>query len=236
MACIYCACALTDIRQKVCPDCKLHHRRVLHYARQGLPLPEAPKCADCGIDLRNVRATICRPCRRERNARDERARKLRIKGPKSSRRCEHCHAPISVDRRRDARFCDRVCLEARRYANQDRSEYRSAYAPTKAELQREWRRKNAARTVGYRARRRHRESNGVVLERDWRRLLRRYGDRCAYCGSAGLMTADHVVPLSRGGRNTIGNLLPACGSCNCRKSVRFLVEWRRARALEAVNS
>lgn len=38
---------------------------------------------------------------------------------------------------------------------------------------------------------------------------------------------DHVVPLSRGGRHSIGNILPACESCNLSKHASYLVEWRR---------
>ena len=69
----------------------------------------------------------------------------------------------------------------------------------------------------------------VVTKRDWDRLCSRYGWRCAYCGEQRKLTFDHVVPLSRGGAHSIGNLLPACLSCNCSKNNRFLVEWRRRR-------
>lgn len=40
---------------------------------------------------------------------------------------------------------------------------------------------------------------------------------CHYCGkrvgAAGL-TLDHVVPVSRGGTSTKGNVVPACDACN----------------------
>lgn len=51
---------------------------------------------------------------------------------------------------------------------------------------------------------------------------------CHYCGCKvgpqGL-TMDHVVPLSRGGRSTKGNLVPACKQCNTRKKTSLPVEW-----------
>lgn len=72
----------------------------------------------------------------------------------------------------------------------------------------------------------------VVTARDWRRLCARYGNRCAYCGTAGPLTQDHVVPIVRGGRHSIGNLLPACGSCNSSKNARLLIEWGRYRKKE----
>jgi 5-methylcytosine-specific restriction protein A len=49
---------------------------------------------------------------------------------------------------------------------------------------------------------------------------------CHYCrvqvGPRGL-TADHLVPLIRGGRSVRGNLVPCCKECNNRK--RSLLPW-----------
>ena len=66
----------------------------------------------------------------------------------------------------------------------------------------------------------------TVTARDWRRLCARYGNCCAYCGEPEKLTQDHIIPIVRGGRHAIGNLLPACRSCNSRKRHRLLVEWR----------
>lgn len=67
-----------------------------------------------------------------------------------------------------------------------------------------------------------------VTARDIERLIGRHGGRCAYCGiSPEFLEIDHVVPLKRGGRHAIGNLLPACRPCNRAKSARLLVEFRR---------
>lgn len=41
---------------------------------------------------------------------------------------------------------------------------------------------------------------------------------------------DHVVPIRRGGRHSIGNLLPSCNRCNLSKAAKLLVEWRRWQA------
>lgn len=69
----------------------------------------------------------------------------------------------------------------------------------------------------------------IVTERQWRRVLLAYNNRCAYCGCASVLTQDHVIPLVRGGRHSIGNLVPACGSCNSSKNSRLIVEWRAAK-------
>ena len=52
--------------------------------------------------------------------------------------------------------------------------------------------------------------------------------RCYYCGSltpAIDLTMDHIVPLSRGGKTTKGNVVPACKSCNSKKKNQLLMEW-----------
>ena len=43
---------------------------------------------------------------------------------------------------------------------------------------------------------------------------------CHYCGrKVGIknLTMDHVIPLSRGGRSTKGNIVPCCKECNTAK-------------------
>ncbi len=38
-------------------------------------------------------------------------------------------------------------------------------------------------------------------------------------------TMEHLIPLSRGGDHTVGNLAPACTRCNSQKTDRTLEEW-----------
>lgn len=73
-----------------------------------------------------------------------------------------------------------------------------------------------------------------VTSRDIRRLEIRFEGRCAYCKStlAPGYHLDHVVPLSRGGAHSIGNLVPACQPCNNRKAASTIVEWKRRQLLE----
>lgn len=64
-------------------------------------------------------------------------------------------------------------------------------------------------------------------------VLRRDRYTCAYCGAVlgdrrhGKtltkydFTVDHVLPVSRGGKNTWGNTVCACGPCNHRKAARL---------------
>ncbi|TQL47066.1 5-methylcytosine-specific restriction endonuclease McrA [Homoserinimonas aerilata] len=50
-----------------------------------------------------------------------------------------------------------------------------------------------------------------------RGVLRRDQQRCAYCGQ-GATTIDHVLPRSRGGKDTWENLVACCLRCNNKKS------------------
>ena len=58
---------------------------------------------------------------------------------------------------------------------------------------------------------------------DNRELFHRDRHICAYCGDAlpsARLTRDHVIPVSRGGRDTWMNVVTACRSCNQLKSGR----------------
>jgi 5-methylcytosine-specific restriction endonuclease McrA len=52
--------------------------------------------------------------------------------------------------------------------------------------------------------------------------------RCHYCDAAvapKALTMDHIVPVSRGGRSTKGNVVPSCKTCNNRKKQLLPMEW-----------
>jgi 5-methylcytosine-specific restriction endonuclease McrA len=62
---------------------------------------------------------------------------------------------------------------------------------------------------------------GRYTRQEWTQLLSAYNYRCAYCDrrvTRKSASADHAIPLSRGGTNWIENIIPACLSCNQRKS------------------
>lgn len=61
---------------------------------------------------------------------------------------------------------------------------------------------------------------------EWEHLKRQYDHRCAYCGTRAELEKDHVIPLARGGRHALANILPACKPCNISKYNHLLSEWR----------
>lgn len=96
---------------------------------------------------------------------------------------------------------------------------------------RKWRAANPGKPGEYNRAYRARKLNaqGAHTDEDWNRMLRIWNWSCAYCGNAGEMTRDHVIPLSRGGSDFIGNIVPACARCNSSKNARVVVEWMATR-------
>ena len=56
---------------------------------------------------------------------------------------------------------------------------------------------------------------------------------CAYCGATDrALQRDCVLALSRGGRYTLDNIVPACLSCNTSKCNSEVTGWLRRKRLE----
>jgi len=49
---------------------------------------------------------------------------------------------------------------------------------------------------------------------------------CAHCGAVGPSHIDHVIPLAKGGRHSIGNLQPLCQVCNGSKQDSFYMVFK----------
>lgn len=53
-----------------------------------------------------------------------------------------------------------------------------------------------------------------------KRIFKRDNNECVYCGSKRNLTIDHIMPRSRGGKNTWSNLVTCCSNCNIKKGNR----------------
>lgn len=85
------------------------------------------------------------------------------------------------------------------------------------------------------ARRRRRRLARVehdLTDAQWAALGAAWGG-CAYCGATGVaLQRDCVLPVSRGGRYTLENVVPACASCNASKCNAEVSGWLRRRRLD----
>jgi len=80
------------------------------------------------------------------------------------------------------------------------------------------------------ARRRQRRMSRVehdLTDAQWFALMEAWGG-CAYCGGTGAaLQKDCMLPISRGGRYTLANVVPACRSCNASKCNIEVTTWLR---------
>lgn len=85
------------------------------------------------------------------------------------------------------------------------------------------------------ARRRKRRMDAVehdLSPEQWDALKTAWGG-CAYCGATDRpLQKDCVQAISRGGRYTLDNLAPACGSCNASKCNDEVTGWLRRKRLD----
>ena len=161
--------------------------------------------------------------------------------------CEVCGKEI-VRKTVRTKWCSESCRsKARHAADPDRArrniaKWRAANPAKAREALERWRSENRDRVRAQSRqasmnRRLWKEASGEgISAAAWLRLVKRFQWRCAYCGEPPLDAAplqpDHVVPLSRGGAHSEGNILPACPRCNKIKCDRFIMEVRTGRRVQ----
>lgn len=153
--------------------------------------------------------------------------------------CVRCHRDLALnafhrDRSRpDGHFpwC-RECCKAWKAANDSPEKRRRnaerarlwnlAHPDVLARCIREWGEAHPearrATTRNYQHRRRSNTVASDVTRQSWDVLAATFGGRCFWCEQPSeRLEMDHVVPVSRGGRHLLSNLVPACRSCNASK-------------------
>lgn len=74
------------------------------------------------------------------------------------------------------------------------------------------------------------ETNAITDE-EWNKSIDYFrndnGEQCcAYCGKYySRLEKEHIKPLTKGGKTTISNIIPACRICNTTKNNRDFIEW-----------
>jgi 5-methylcytosine-specific restriction endonuclease McrA len=77
------------------------------------------------------------------------------------------------------------------------------------------------------AKRRSIKNDNSTFQVTRKELLKLYSSNCFYCGVSGRMELDHVIPVSRGGSNSIGNFVASCRPCNASKGKKTITEWKK---------
>ena len=149
-----------------------------------------------------------------------------------------CHDCIKAYRRensREYRLKNPEFLKAhkKRYRQENKEKvlaYQRSYQLSHPEKIREYARrhyyKNPDRQIVHNQKRRARMDNGNgFTELDWAELKRKYNYTCLCCGRREpeiKLSPDHVLPLSKGGSNSIDNIQPLCRTCNNRKYTKHI--------------
>ena len=63
----------------------------------------------------------------------------------------------------------------------------------------------------------------VISIKDMNKIL---NSKCIVCSSEKNICLDHIIPIVKGGRHSIGNLQPLCISCNSRKKDLFMIQFK----------
>ncbi|HET8664374.1 MAG TPA: HNH endonuclease [Nocardioides sp.] len=71
-----------------------------------------------------------------------------------------------------------------------------------------------------------------LTDAQWNALKLAWGG-CAYCGALDTpLQKDCVLPISRGGRYALANVVPSCRSCNTSKCNTEVTSWMRRKKLD----
>lgn len=185
-------------------------------------------CGWCDVDISDKRSNAQYCCTQHKK--NAAATRFRERNPGYYARYSKSEARLSynaenAEKRREE---SRVRMRERRERDPEGARTRAA----------EWWAANPERHRHYQMKRRVSKIDNPhsvgVAEEDWLKLVARCGGKCFYCGvkPTKALHMDHVIPLVRGGRHAIGNILPACPRCNQRKNRSLLMEWKRREAVD----
>lgn len=64
--------------------------------------------------------------------------------------------------------------------------------------------------------------NTLTLE-EWLTIKNKYNNKCLCCSiEKPIIIIDHILPVSKGGTNTLDNIQPLCESCNKKKKDKYI--------------
>jgi 5-methylcytosine-specific restriction endonuclease McrA len=167
---------------------------------------------------------ICNKCNIEKNIENFRKNKHSRGGYLFT--CKICYAAESR-----LKYQQNIAQERKRSINKYKNNKQYYYS-----MSVKWRENNLekSRIIKLQAehKRRALKLNALIDDFSFEKWLQRkevFGNKCKYCGIEETkeikLTQDHVIPLSRGGKHMLANIVPACKSCNSRKGTKTIKEW-----------
>jgi 5-methylcytosine-specific restriction endonuclease McrA len=122
----------------------------------------------------------------------------------------------------------RIDAKFREAHREDQRKRMVVYRQNNPDQRRLWAKANPIKQAAIYARRSFARRGGVRFAITLNELQNLYRNPCLYCGAPS-EHIDHIVPLSRGGRHSIGNLTGSCAPCNLSKGAKFITEWKKGK-------
>lgn len=160
-------------------------------------------------------ARICTKCKETKEDKDF---------YKGKSECKTCHNARMLDYKRQHPEASQRDYEKNKLSYKTKAKRWADANPEKRRaVLKNYRENHPDVTHYHHVKRRASENNaeGMFSWEEWIMLLQKYGNKCLACGSEEV-TRDHVVPISRGGSNTIDNIQPLCKPCNSRKGTQTI--------------
>lgn len=122
-------------------------------------------------------------------------------------------------------------LEAKKIKAEQDSNYYFSNKLYISEYYKEWVRKNKNHLRAYqsaykfkRLQKAIENGNNTLTTKEINELLIKH-PYCEYCKSTKNLSIDHIIPIIKGGSNSVLNVTVACRSCNSSKNDKLLQEW-----------
>lgn len=114
------------------------------------------------------------------------------------------------------------------YQKQKAALWREKNKARKAITDKAWAQNNKENVRNISLRRRAKIATNGIFKVTKKEIVVLLNKGCLYCGKEA-EHIDHIIPISKGGRHSIGNLTGACAGCNLSKGARFVTEWKKTK-------
>lgn len=162
-----------------------------------------------------------KPCKRGHNERDKYGRCVVCKR-------ESRHKYVTANPEKEAERKRQYKATNPEKVREDARRYRAANTEKSRESVRQYAAANPdkVKAIKHARRTRKTQAGGSYTAAEWKALVAHQNGSCLACGKEAPLTADHIVPVSKGGSSNISNIQGLCLSCNSRKKDK-VIDYRK---------